>query len=367
MGGSITTGDFDGDGRPDLYVVYPAGANSLLRNRGEGVFEDVTAKAGAPGYEGSLSATFADYDRSGRPSLFVTGASGIALYRNNGNGTFSDVTRKAGLQTNPGELCTQAVLADVNGDGLPDLLVTVYTDLNHPPAQPGFTFPNDFSGAETRLYRNNGDGSFTEMTKASGIAGSIGRARHALVADFNADGRPDLLLLRDDRPPALYINRGNFSFEDGTWKAGEALTRHAFFDGAVADFNQDGKPDVALWSTMSFKVLLNTGKAVFSLADTLPFLPQFDNPFGFHGVVADLDGDGRPDILNVDVEGRWRAVINQGGRFLEIPFLIKPASGGTTPASAVYPAKLDMKDNIRLLSLHPDSRITALDRVGGNP
>jgi hypothetical protein len=373
MGGSIAIGDFDGDGQPDLYVVIPGGSNSLFRNNGDGTFQDVTAKAGVRGTEGNLSAAFADYDRSGHPSLFVAGVDGVLLYHNNGNGRFSDVTHKAGLQSNPGELCTHAVLGDVDGDGLPDLLVTVYTDLNHPPTKPVFIFPNDFSGGITRLYRNDGNGAFTDVTAAAGLGRNPGRARNAIVADFNSDRRPDLLVLRDDKPPALYVNRGNGSFEDATWTAGAALTSHAFFDGVIADFDQDGKPDVALWSTIGFRVLLNDGNATFKRAESLSLLPPLANPFGFHGAVADLDGNGFPDVLTADNDGRWHVFANQAARFKEVPLLLSAGSVGRhgTPTilnslpsfASVCPLRMEAEGGMYLLALRPDGRIMALERI----
>src|SRR5436309_11722385 len=124
IGGSIAVGDFNRDGRADLYVVVPGGSNHLLLSTGNGGFTDVTAKAHLAGNGSDLSATFADYDHSGYPSLFVTGLGGVLLYHNNGDGSLVDVTRKAGLRFAPGELYTRAALSDINGDGFPDLLVT---------------------------------------------------------------------------------------------------------------------------------------------------------------------------------------------------------------------------------------------------
>jgi hypothetical protein len=357
MGGSIAVGDFDGDGHPDFYAAVPGGANSLFRGSGGGTFRDATAKAKVSGPGGSLSATFCDYDRSGRPSLFVAGAAGVVLYRNHGDGTFSDVTDKAGLTAPAGVLYTRAVLADLDGDGFPDLLVTAYTDLNRPPAKAAFTFPDDFSGTDSRLYRNNGYGGFTDVTAAAGLAGNPGRARSAVIADFNHDGRPDLLILRDDKPPAFYRNRGGFRFEDATWDAGEALTRHAFFDATAVDLNGDGNLDLVLWSTMSFRVLLNRGNAVFERAESVPLLPPMPSPFGFHGAVADLDGNGFDDVVSLDNEGRWHAFVNQAGSFREMPF-----EGGPAGLAFLVP----LPKGGPLLALHWDGRITTLQRVS-NP
>jgi hypothetical protein len=372
MGGSIAVGDFDGDGRLDLYVVLPGGSNSLFRNNGDGTFRDVTTKARVSGPRESISATFSDYDRSGRMSLFVTGARGIVLYHNNGNGTFSDVTRKAGLTSKMGELYTRAVLADIDNDGFPDLLVTIYTKLDRPPSKPIFVFPNDFPGAVSRLYRNNGNGTFTEVTSAAGLDENPGRARNAVIADFNNDGRPDLLILRDDKPPALYLNQGGGKFEDATWDAGDDLTRHAFFDAVVADFNRDGKPDVALWSTMSSQVLLNSGNAAFEQAESIRLLTPLASPFGFHGTVADVDGNGFDDLVTLDNDRRWHFFLNQAGWFQEVLFTLSLGSRspddpsrderGLKEFSSVTPVRLEDQGGLNLLALQPDGRITALRR-----
>jgi hypothetical protein len=370
MGGSIAVGDFDGDGRPDFYVTRPGGANTLWRNDGDGAFRDVTAKARVPGLAESLSATFSDYDRSGRLSLFVAGVGGVALYHNDGDGTFSDRTQQSGVRCKPGEVVTRAVLADADGDGFPDLLLTIYTDLDHPPAKTPLVFPNDFSGAGARFYHNNGHGAFTEAADAADLSGNPGRARNALFADFNNDGRPDFLILRDDKPPALYLNRGNGHFEDATWAAGGELTNHAFFEGMVADFNGDGKLDLALWSTISFRVLLNRGNAVFERAGSIPMPPPVANLFAFHGLVSDIDGNGTADLLTLEKEGKWHALLNRDGRFEDLPLLFSTesrrpdeASPGELRLAAVCPIRLDGENSLYLLGLRLDGSVMALNRM----
>ena len=281
--------------------------------------------------------------------------------------------KKLAFEATPVNSAHTLCLADVDGDGFPDLLLTIYTDLDQPPTKTTFAFPNDFAGVVSRLYRNDGHGAFSDMTVAAGLAGNPGRARNAVFADFNGDRRPDLLILRDDKPPALFLNRGSGKFEDATWDAGEALTRHAFFDAVVADFNRDDKPDLALWSTVSFRVLLNSGNATFDRAESLPLLTPLPSPFGFHGMVADLDDNGFPDVLTLDNEGRWQFFANQSGTFREVPFLLSEGSAsrheiaGTIlplPAFAtVCPMRLEGEGGLHLLALRPDGRITTLKRL----
>lgn len=354
---SITVGDIDRDGEPDFFVASGDRANLLLRNVGRRKVHDISAAAGLNrGDTRGLSAAFSDYDRSGRQSLFIAGVEGVAVYRNNGDRTFSDVTQKAGLPRTPGELATSAVLDDLDGDGLPDLLVTVYTDLNRPPSKPIFAFPNDFSGAASRLYRNNGNGTFTDVTESTGLDKNPGRARKGVLMDFNGDLRPDVLMLRDNKPPALYLNRGDWRFEDKTWDAGDALTSHAFFDAAVADWNADGKMDLALWSSLSCRVLLNKGKAVFALADSMPLFAPSPNLFGFHGTAANLDGDGFEDLISTGHDGSLRAFVNHGGIFQEASVTLPPGLEG----SYLAPVRMKGDQRSRLLAIHPGGKSALL-------
>ncbi len=319
FGGSIAAGDFDGDGHVDLFVARPAGSNLLFRNNGREKFADVTAKTGLGGARGSMSAVFADYNRSGRLSLFVAGLGGITLFRNNGNGVFEDVTQLAGLKGMPGELATRVVLADVDRDGFADVLLAVYSDLSKPPSKEQFVFPNDLAGATSRLYHNNRDGTFSDITESAGLGANPGRARSALFADFNGDGYPDVLILREEKPPGFYLNTGGGKFRNVTWEAGEHLARNAFLDAQVADFNQDGKPDLALWSTMGNRVLFNLGDGKFQLGGPLPIIVPSSSPFRFRGLVADLNGDGFTDVLAADDSGSLRLFLNRSGRFRESP------------------------------------------------
>jgi FG-GAP-like repeat len=369
MGGSVAVGDYDGDGHPDLYVVVPGGSNHLFHNNGDGTFREVTARAGVSGPADSLSATFADYDHSGHPSLLVAGLGNVTVYHNNGDGTFTDVTEKAGIHLAAGELATRAVLVDMDNDGWPDLLVTLYTDLASPPKKPSFVFPNDFASVLSRLYRNRGDGTFEDVTASAGLAFNPGRTRNAIFADLDGDGRPDVLLLRDNKPPALYINQGGGKFADRTDRAGEDIWDYAFSEGQVADFNHDGKPDLALWSSIAYKVLLNQGKASFDEAKKLPLVSPPPGPFGFHGTVADLFGHGTENLLAAESGGGWRVLVNPAGPSPQgiVTLGAKSKTGdGTAHAqplkqffSSVVPVRLGK--HVDLVALQTDGQVAVFE------
>jgi tetratricopeptide (TPR) repeat protein len=319
LGPSIAVGDYDGDSHPDLYVVNPAGSNQLFHNGGAGTFTDVTAKAGVEGPGHSVSATFADYDNSGNLSLFVAGLGGVHLYKNNGNGTFTDVTEKAGFKPRPGEVDTRALLFDADNDGLLDLVVTSYTNLSEPPHQASFRFPDDFPPATMHFYRNNGGGTFTDITGTTGLGGVHGRFRNVLFADFDGNTYSDLVFFRDDGPPVFFENLGGDKFQDRSREAGAAFTRLTALGGAVADFDHDGNFDLALWTTGGYEVLKNNGHARFTLFPNVPSITPPAPLLAFRGLAADIDGNSYKDLLVADSTGKLHLVANRLGRFHEEP------------------------------------------------
>jgi tetratricopeptide (TPR) repeat protein len=354
FGPSIAVGDYDHDGRPDLYVVIPSAQNLLFHNNGDGTFSDVTEKAGVAGPGGSLSATFADFDNSGKMSLFVAGLNGVKVYHYGDDGTFQDATEKAGLKTAPGEIDTRAVLFDADNDGFLDLVITVYTNLNQPPHKDSFTFPNDFAGSAVHFYRNNGDGSFTDKTSTAGLATAKGRMRGAVFADFSNRGYSDLFLFRDDGAPLLYENQGEDKFVLRR-EAGAALAKTVVLDAQVADFNHDGYFDLAVWSPDGYQVLLNQRDGRFTPAAT-PAIPAPSGFFAFRGIVADLNGDSFADLLVADTHGKLHFLVNQEGRFREgsitIPLEDLTAVTSLVSTGLKNPGQLDLLAMTRSGQLH---------------
>jgi hypothetical protein len=247
-GAGVAVGDFDGDGHEDLYFCNQLGPNALYRNRGDGTFEDVTQKAGvALGDRICVAATFVDYDNDGRPDLFVTSTrGGNVLFRNIGGGKFVDVTQQAGL-AHVGH-SQAALFFDFDNDGYLDLFLTntgQWTSNSYDKDSRHFLGKGEFGGVIESpkeyniLYRNNGDGTFTDVTAKAGLRG-LGWAGDAVAFDYNADGRLDLFVTNMFGRSQLYRNNGNGTFTDVT---GEVLGRTPW--GAVGckvvSFTNDGR------------------------------------------------------------------------------------------------------------------------------
>jgi len=367
IGGAVVPAELGKTGYADLFVVVPGGSNHLLRNNQNGSFTDVTDKAGVKGTGSDLAAAFADYDRSGRLSLFVAGLGGVHIYHANADGTFADVTDKSGIANKPTEIDTCLALFDADGDGFLDLLVAAYTDVATPPAKPSFLFPNNFPDAKSHLYRNQHDGTFKDVTEESGLASNPGRSRKVIAADLNGDGRIDLLLLRDNKPPALFMNTGKGRFEDKTSQADEDLIIYAFLDGQAVDLKRTGEQDLALWSAMANRILLNQGDGKFEEAK-IPVITQPAHAFGFHGLAADLSGSGSPDLLASDATNKWRLLLNRDGHFHEVPFVL---SSTDHLAPDTFPfitsAVLQAGNPPSLLTLTKDGQLRIFEKKAETP
>jgi hypothetical protein len=252
-GCGVAVGDYDGDGHDDVYFVNQLGANALYRNNGNGTFEDVTARAGVGlGDRICVAATFADTTNSGRQDLFVTSTrGGNVFFRNQGDGTFKDVTKEAGLS------CVAhsqtAVFFDYDNDGYLDLLVTNtaqwtlddYDQASH--YYPGAADLWKMAACPREhniLYHNNGDGTFTDVTTRSGLAGP-GWSGDVAIFDFNDDGYLDVLITNMFGASQLYKNNGNGTFTDVT-KQVLGRTSWGAIGAKVFDFNNDGRLDLVI-------------------------------------------------------------------------------------------------------------------------
>ena len=255
--------DYDNDGWMDIYLVNsgqcdffdptPPLRNALYRNNRDGTFTDVTEKAGVPGGGYGQGVAVGDYDGDGFPDLYVTQYGRSILYHNNGNGTFTDVTEKAGVSA-PG-WSSSAVWFDYDNDGRLDLFVCRFVDFdkgkNLPCAagdSPGYCIPRLYKPMTSWLFHNNGDGTFTDVSKASGIGNFLGKAWGAVAADLNNDGLMDLFVANDTVQNFLFVNKGNGKFEEIGAEAGVAYSDAGRPRSGMgvdsADFNQDGWMDL---------------------------------------------------------------------------------------------------------------------------
>ncbi len=232
----ITVADIDNDGFYDIFI--PDGVESkLFRNLGNGKFEDITARAGLSGLDGVSVALFADYDNDGYKDLFVSRTfKPNQLFHNNGDGTFTDVTAKSGIGA---DCCTTvASWADYDNDGYLDLYVGRYLD-------PRAAIPTTFyarNGLPNQLYHNNHDGTFTNVTEKAGV-GEIGLCLGTVFGDYNDDGFPDIYVVNDFGRKTLYRNNKNGTFTDVTVESG-TLAYGAGMSASFADYDNDGKLDI---------------------------------------------------------------------------------------------------------------------------
>jgi hypothetical protein len=257
--------DYDNDGWMDIYLVNsgkcdflfpdPPLRNALYRNNRDGTFTDVTEKAGVAGGGYGMGVAVGDYDGDGWPDLYVTQYGRSILYHNNGNGTFTDVTEKAGLAA-PG-WASSAVWFDYDNDGRLDLFVCRFVDFdksknkfcgNEKTGERFYCIPRIYSPAASWLFHNNGDGTFTDVSRESGIAKSLGKAWGVVATDVNNDGWMDLFVANDTVANFLFVNKRNGKFNELGLEAGVAYSQDGRERSGMgvdsADYDQDGWQDL---------------------------------------------------------------------------------------------------------------------------
>jgi hypothetical protein len=273
MSGGVAMIDFDLDGWPDIYFTNAQSVemaqhgvkarSALYHNNHDGTFTDVTDKAGV-GYPcWAMGAAVGDYNNDGRPDLLVTCLSGVVLYRNNGDGTFTDVTKGSGLASDTG-WATGAAFGDYDNDGFADLFVSYYVDF-HLDNLPAFGTtkackylglvvqcgPRGLKGLPDKLYHNNGNGTFTEVSKRAGVGDAEGRyGLTSFWSDFNNDGKLDLFVTNDGEANYLYQGDGVGRFEDHALIAGVAANEdgleQANMGVAFGDYMHTGQMSLAI-------------------------------------------------------------------------------------------------------------------------
>jgi len=325
--GGVALFDYNNDGRLDIYLVNgvtyeslagkePLPRAALFRNNGDGTFTDVAAKAGVTNERFGFGVAVADVDSDGWLDLYVCNFGANRLYRNNGDGTFTDIAVKAGVAVGSAQAplwSAAAAFGDYDRDGRVDLFVAGYVKDPPRPGSAGeklvcpvsFCGPMGLQGERDFLYRNNGDGTFTEVSARAGVSDPKGY--YGLTAawlDVNDDGWVDLVVVNDSVPNYLYLNRGDGTFEDASLLSGFALNEdgraQAGMGLATGDYNHDGLVDFYLthFSDDYNTLYRNEGGATFADISRQAGLAASSIPFlGWGTAFLDYDNDGHLDLF----------------------------------------------------------------------
>lgn len=311
--------DFDGDGWMDIYLVNASylpvlndpspdarhvdAANALYRNNGDGTFTDVTEEAGVGDTGYGMACVVGDIENDGDSDIFVTNFGRNTLYRNEGNGSFVDITLQAGVgDTLAGIGCT---FLDFDKDGFLDLYVGNYLEFDPEYrlyyAADEFPGPLAYMGQQDFLYRNNGDGTFTDVTESAGVLNE-GRAMGVSAGDYDGDGWGDVLVANDAMENYLYRNKGDGTFEDVALDAGVAFSANGDASSSMGadfgDFDNDGDLDVLIPDMAYNNLYLNMGNGYFDDVTAVTGLAEASGQYvSWSGDLADLDNDGYLDLL----------------------------------------------------------------------
>jgi hypothetical protein len=326
MSGGVILFDYDRDGWLDIYftnaptvamaISNKRSSGALYRNNHDGTFTDVTDKAALSTSCFGMGGAVGDYNNDGWPDLYLTCLGGNVLFKNNGDGTFTDVTAKATVAD--GRWSTGAAFGDYDGDGFVDLMVTNYVDF-HLDDLPTFGStpncryrgievqcgPRGLKGGGDSLFHNNGDGTFTDVSKSAGVSDPNGYYGLSVIwADFNNTGRPDIYVANDSTPKFLYRNLGNGKFEEIGPESGTALSaegsEQASMGIAIGDYLHTGRPSIYVtnFSDENDVLYRNDGNWNFSEVSyqtgvAVPSLPLVKWGTAF----ADFDNDGWLDLI----------------------------------------------------------------------
>lgn len=392
FGSGVAWIDYNDDGFPDLFFVNgaPGSSNALFRNNKDGTFSDVTQSSGlsaAATKSYKTGAAVGDYDNDGDLDLYVTAFGPNVLYRNNGDGTFTDVTASAGVAGGANEWSTSTGFFDFDRDSDLDLYVVNYLEyrLDDNPycglRKPGYRMycqPTMFDGKADRLFRNNGDGTFTDVSQEAGIANPAGKGLGVTFCDFDGDSDQDIYVANDMVRNFLYRNSGDGTFVDVAYGAGVGFDVNGKPQAGMgvdcADVNANGRPDIFV---TNFSEELNTlydnrGEGIFEDVTSKIGLEAGFIPLGFGTKLFDVDNDGDLDIhvVNghvIDNVHLFRPALtyaqkdllfeNVGGRFRDVSAQASPALQAERVGRGLAVADFDNDGNL-------DVAIANLGRTG---
>src|ERR1700722_995287 len=326
MGPGVAWIDYNNDGYLDAFFVNSGVTPffqpdappqpALYRNNRDGTFTDVTAQSKIH-TDGTFffGVAVADYDNDGFPDIYMTGYRHSVLLHNNGDGTFTDVTAKAGVGDD-GAWGTAAGWFDYDHDGKLDLLVANYVqyDEDHAVAcgenKPGYRaycHPDSFHGTSMRLYHNNGDGTFSDMTAKAGLVNTDGKSLGVVLADLNGDGWPDIFIANDTQRNFLYLNNGDGTFRDASYKSGAGFSEEGRAEAGMSADAADVMNNGLLYLFVSHldfelnRLYRNNGDGTFTdytIASAIGQTNILNSSFGAR--IFDFDNDGWRDLLVVN-------------------------------------------------------------------
>jgi hypothetical protein len=328
MCGGVAILDYDNDGNMDIYFTNGASLpelkkadasfyNCLIRNKGNGTFEDVTARAGLAGSDTDFSYGVAagDFDNDGNTDLFVCNTRSHVLYRNQGDGSFADVTKTSGLgQTPPNTLSLQAAWFDYDNDGLLDLVLSSYTiwrpEIDQRCSANGveiYCHPRTYPTVPHRLYHNMGEGRFEDVTDKSGFGTARGKGMGIGIADFNQDGWMDVFVANDTEPNCMYVNHRNGTFKEVGLLLGVAYNDSGATVSAmgtdVKDYDNDGWVDV-FYNNLKGQVwalFRNRSGKSFQYVSPITKLVLLSSRFsGWSAGFLDYNNDGWKDLYSAN-------------------------------------------------------------------
>jgi len=319
FGSGVAWIDYDNDGFPDLYFVNgaPGAANALYHNNKDGTFTEVTQHAGVAASGGASAKAYktgvavGDYDNDGFLDLYVTALGSNILYRNNGDGIFTDLTTKAGVAGGANEWSTSTGFVDYDRDGRLDLYVVNYLDYRleenlycglRKEGYRMYCHPTQFDGTPDRLFHNNGDGTFTDVSNKAGIANPAGKGLGVTFCDYDRDGDPDIYVANDTVRNFLYRNNGDGTFTDVAYGAGVGFDANgkpqAGMGTDCADLDGNGYPDIFVtnFSEELNALYQNRGDGTFEDVSATTGMGAAFLALGFGTKLYDYDNDGDLDI-----------------------------------------------------------------------